>query len=70
MDPQYKQLYSTIAELAAHGANTFYTCSTCSEKVYTFIENDKRICFQCNFDYSEPNYRCGGCLLGCYACKN
>ena len=64
MDPK------VIAEEAAHAANTFYTCPICKERVYTFIENGKRMCFRCKFDYSESYIRCTGCLLGCYACKN
>ena len=64
MDPK------RVAEEAAHAANTFYRCPTCSERVYTFIENGQRICFRCKFDYSEPSIRCSGCFIGCHACKN
>jgi len=64
-----KQLFSSIAEIAAHRAHTFYQCPRCEEKVYTFIENGVRMCFRCKFNDSPP-YRCGFCLLGCYNCKN
>ena len=63
-----KRLYSEVVELAAHKSATFYECSMCADKVYTFVENGVRMCFRCKFNASPP-YRCGFCLLGCYNCK-